>query len=78
MSKKTKKKRKPRSTSLLNNANYATSGSGNNPTKYTGDTPTQELAKSRKSFSNARKMAKIEAYAKEKGITVAKAMIHFM
>lgn len=78
MTKSKKNKRRVKSTSFVKNANYATGGAGNNPNKYTGKTSSEETATSRKSLSNARKMAKIEAYAKKHGITVTQAMVHFM
>jgi hypothetical protein len=79
MAKKQSSKRKGKSTAFVKNANYATKGAGNNPTK-TGaiKTPTQEVAISRTALANARKMAKIEAYAKEHDISLAQAMVHFM
>ena len=72
------KKSKAKSTDFVKNANYAVGGAGNNPTKYRGSSANQALANSRKSLSNARKMAKIEAYAKKHGVTVTQAMVHFM
>lgn len=42
------------------------------------ETELERSTASRKSMSNAVKMAKIEKYAKENNITISQAMIHFM
>jgi ribosomal protein L18E len=42
------------------------------------ETEAEKATASKKSMSNAVKMAKIERYAKENKITIAQAMVHFM
>lgn len=75
-----KKKKKAKSTAVLKNSNYDVKGAGNNRmvTSAMKAKNKAEESSSRKAISNARKMAKIEAYAKEHGITVTQAMVHFM
>ena len=75
-----KKSKKVRSTKVLKNANYAVSGAGRSGAKVkavSAHYDKQDKA-SNKSAANAKKMAKIEAYAKEHNISITQAMIHFM
>ena len=77
-----KRKGKKRSThrGLLKNGDYAVKGATNKrpSRKVAGEKAASEREASKKRLKDARKMAKIEAYAKENNVTIAQAMIHFM
>lgn len=77
------KKKKPKfnpDKALLKNSTYATKSVLKQGAKK-GDSAkinTAESNASKTSLENGKKMAKIEAYAKEHGLTITQAMIHFM
>lgn len=79
MTKKKKHKYNP-DKALLGNSVYAVRGAQNRtPKKGESARKNADQTKtSQSSIDNGKKMALIEAYAKEHGITIAKAMIHFM
>jgi len=65
---------------LLNNNAYAVKGSKTKrPTKAQSARINSAVTKQSKiAMEKGQKMAKIEAYAKEHGVTITQAMIHFM
>nr|WP_314565943.1 hypothetical protein [uncultured Pseudomonas sp.] len=77
------KKKKPKfnpDKALLKSSVYAVKSVLNQGTKKADSAKrnTAESNASKTSLENGKKMAKIEAYAKEHGLTITQAMIHFM
>lgn len=75
-----KAKRKSINTPLLKNNIYAISKAGSKrcSTKQLLKANAKETKASQDAIERGKKMAKIEAYAKEHGISITKAMVHFM
>ncbi|MBL0451337.1 MULTISPECIES: hypothetical protein [Aeromonas] len=78
--KKRKKTAKIVDGAMLNNATYAVKGAGNSkPSKnMVMKINAKECSTTKKAIEAGKKMATIEAYAKEHKITVTQAMIYFM
>lgn len=63
---------------LLNNNVYAVKGSKNRKPHSSVGADIRASAKTGKQIKQAKQMALIEAYAREHGVSIAQAMIHFM
>lgn len=79
---KAKAKAKARASggAMLPNAVYAVKGARNKkPSKSIAiKSNAKDSSATKKAISDGKKMAKVEAYAKEHKVTIAQAMIHFM
>lgn len=75
MSNKTKRRFDPRK-SLVKSALYAVKAT--QPNKSKTSVGIAEAQTSREALEKGRKMARIEAYAKQHNVTITQAMIHFM
>lgn len=76
---KKKKKVKFKDSPLLKTAIYAVKGTQKRVDKNAATKANAAQTKeSQAAIDKGKKMAKVEAYAKEHGITVTQAMIHFM
>ena len=63
---------------LLNNNAYAVKGSKNRKPHTSATADIRASAKTGKLIKQAKKIALIEDYAREHGVSIAQAMIHFM